>query len=314
MYCGALENHPDLVASLARDRRLLGCNADTLRQVRNPVEVAQALETIHDTGPRVFDRRPRRSDAQRWLFKPLASGGGRGIHPWPSAAASAALQHGQRGYWQTLIEGRACSAAFLADGARCQLLGLTRQLVGRAWGAAGRFEYCGSVGPLALSAHSRSILRRIGRRLTEAFGLCGLFGVDLVRDSRSFWPIEVNPRYTASMELFDWAWGESLVGWHVSACLGEWPTVRPSRAAGYFGKLYVFAAGDLTAPAGLYRELRTHHAARGWPAFGDVPVDGAPIPAGGPIATVFAHATTLPELKQALRCRAAWLRRRLSLS
>ncbi|MFO0899201.1 MAG: ATP-grasp domain-containing protein [Pirellulales bacterium] len=313
IYTGSLENHLDLVASLSHGRRLLGCNADSLQCVRNPVHLAVLLRAIHEIGPRVLEQMPERLGRDRWLFKPLASGGGRDIHPWPSDEAWAALDCGQRGYWQTLVEGRPCSAAFLADGVRCRLLGVTRQLVGRAWGAAGRFEYCGSIGPLTISPRSRQTLRRIGQAFTEVFGLCGLFGVDLVRDFRGFWPIEVNPRYTASMELFDWAWGESLVGWHVSACLGEWPTVRPTPATGYFGKLYVFAPRALTAPAGLSRDLRERQAAFGWPAFGDVPVDGAAIPAGGPIATVFAHAATLKEVKQALRRQTHGLRRRLGL-
>lgn len=313
IYTGALENHLDLVASLSHGRRLLGCNADSLRCVRNPVHLAVVLRAIHEIGPRVLGQIPEPLGRDRWLFKPLASGGGRNIHPWPSYEARVALDCGQSGYWQTLVEGRPCSAAFLADGARCRLLGVTRQLVGRAWGAAGRFEYCGSIGPLTISPRSRQTLGRIGQAFTEVFGLCGLFGVDLVRDSRGFWPIEVNPRYTASMELFDWAWGESLVGWHVLACLGDWPQVRPTPVAGYFGKLYVFAPCELTAPAGLYRELREHRAACGWPAFGDVPVDGAALPAGGPIATVFAHADTPSELEQELRRQALWLRRRLGL-
>jgi predicted ATP-grasp superfamily ATP-dependent carboligase len=292
----------------------LGCAASTLEIVRNPVYVAGVLQASGEIGPRVLEQMPKRLGRDRWLFKPLASGGGRNIYPWPSAEAQAALDRGQRGYWQTLVDGRPCSAAFLADGARCRLLGLTRQLVGQAWGAAGPFEYCGSIGPLVLSARSHDTLSSIGQTFTEVFGLRGLFGVDLVRRFGGYWPIEVNPRYTASMELFDWAWGAALVGWHVAACRGDWPEVRPPRAADWYGKLYVFATRALTVPAGLFAELQKRQAAPGWPAFGDVPVDGAEIPAGGPIATVFAQAATRPELARALRRRARWLRRRLGLA
>ncbi len=36
VYCGGLENHPDVVAELARDRALLGNDPGTLRRVRDP--------------------------------------------------------------------------------------------------------------------------------------------------------------------------------------------------------------------------------------------------------------------------------------
>ncbi len=126
-------------------------------------------------------------------------------------------------------------------------------------------------------------------------------------------PVEVNPRYTASMELFDWAWGESLLALHVVACRGTLPTIRWRKAAGYCGKLFVFAPRECAAPRGLWNELRDLSANACWPAFGDVPVDGAPIPAGGPIATVFACAESLPALRKALAERAQWLRERLGL-
>lgn len=313
MYCGALENRPELVEALSQRRRLLGCNAETIRSVRVPTHVEVVLRSIHEIGPRVLERPPDFLSAKKWLFKPLASGGGRGIHRWPSAEALAALERGQPGYWQALVEGRPCSAAYLADGAHCTLLGLTRQLVGRAWGAAGDYEYCGSIGPIELSARSRALLESIGQAFTEVFGLCGLYGVDFIRDFRGFWPLEVNPRYTASMELFDWAWGESLVAWHVAACRGEMPVVQPPSAGGYFGKLIVFSRDEAMAPHGLWDQLREQEAGPGWPAFGDVPLDGAAIPPGGPVATVFARADTLPALRQALRSRASWLRQRLGL-
>jgi len=312
MYGGPLENRPDLVRALSQGRTLLGCDAETLQRVRSPLNLAAVLEAAGIPHLEVRDQPPP-SHTGRWLFKPVASGGGRKIWRWPSPQGRAAIERGQHVYWQAFAPGRSYAAAFVADGVDCALLGVTRQLIGRTWGAAGRYEYCGSLGPLQASPVAKSELARLGQVLTRAFELRGLFGIDLVRRDNQFVTVEVNPRYTASMELFDWAWGESLVALHGAACREKLPAIHQRRTAGYFGKLFVFAPRACVAPSGLWNELREPFAAPGWPAFGDVPVDRAPIPAGGPIATVFACSQSLPALRQALRERALWLRERLGV-
>ena len=55
--------------------------------------------------------------------------------------------------------------------------------------------------------------------LAATFGLVGLVGVDVVIDEAGeLHVIEVNPRPTASMELFERATGESLAAAHLAAC------------------------------------------------------------------------------------------------
>ena len=51
VYCGGLENHPDVVAELARDRVLLGNAPETLRRVREPIEQELPQQIIHMSTP-----------------------------------------------------------------------------------------------------------------------------------------------------------------------------------------------------------------------------------------------------------------------
>ena len=53
----------------------------------------------------------------------------------------------------------------------------------------------------------RAVLDKLGTVLAQAFRLVGLFGVDGVLDAERFWPVEVNPRYTASVEVLEGATG-----------------------------------------------------------------------------------------------------------
>src|SRR4029077_18811469 len=54
--------------------------------------------------------------------------------------------------------------------------------------------------------------------VTRAFGLMGVNGVDFVARRGIPYAIEVNPRYTAAMELVERAYGISLFDVHARAC------------------------------------------------------------------------------------------------
>ena len=111
------------------------------------------------------------------------------------------------------------------DGARRSV----RQLIGESRLNAAPFAYCGSIGPLRRRASplERQIVR-CGQMLGSEFGLRGLFGVDFLLDADSVaWLTEVNPRYTASVEVLEDGLGISLLGEHVQASAAfETPIAR----------------------------------------------------------------------------------------
>ena len=63
------------------------------------------------------------------------------------------------------------------------------------------FQYAGSIGLLPISEATDKTLMMLGDVLTKQFDLSGLFGIDIILDGDQVWTIEVNPRYTASMEI-----------------------------------------------------------------------------------------------------------------
>ncbi len=164
------------------------------------------------------------------------------------------------------------------------MLALSRQLVGeRAFGARG-FRYCGSlIGRGTVRSRSRrcsSARARWRTRSTRDFGLVGLNGIDFIARAGVPWPIEVNPRYSASMELLERRDGTPLFALHADACAGRLPHAPPHRTRSVLGKAVVFARRGVTL--GDTRDwLRD-------PAIADVPHPGEQIPRGRPICTVFA--------------------------
>jgi uncharacterized protein len=122
---------------------------------------------------------------------------------WASSQ-SPPLRSGE--YYQQFIPGRVFGASFIDSDSGARLLGVARQLIDCSWTGAPRFHYAGSIGPIPLTEARRQELLRLGDLLATEFELQGWFGVDfIIDDQQRLWILEVNPRYTASMELLEHA-------------------------------------------------------------------------------------------------------------
>jgi predicted ATP-grasp superfamily ATP-dependent carboligase len=190
------------------------------------------------------------------------------------------------------------------------MLGITRQLAGTPWAGADGFRYVGSIGPLRPAGRIVDALRKIGMLLANAFGLVGLFGVDAVVRNEMVWTVEVNPRYTASVEILERALGIRAVTMHISACCQEPLPDEPDwRSGGCYGKAIVYAPRNASMPEKVSRELAQRASDSAWPLFADIPAPGVPIRARSPIATVFARGKDVPMVEKRLRRRVAMLER-----
>jgi predicted ATP-grasp superfamily ATP-dependent carboligase len=209
---------------------------------------------------------------------------------------------------QERIAGVPCSAAAVADGRSAVVLGVSEQLIGRrALGARG-FTWCGNVTPPRLAERERRALagaaRAICAHLAAAFGLRGLFGVDLVWDGAQAWVVEVNPRPTASLETIEAVHGVRSFTAHLEGCAGRLPAGRATPHASpqrppAAGKAVLYAPRDVRAPD-----------TRAWAARGirDVPHPGEPIGAGHPVCTLVATGRSPEAVLADLEARAAALR------
>lgn len=305
-YTSNFENHPAAVSALAAGRPLLGNPAAVLDRVRNPFELVRALRrgSLDAPATRASPPRSGRPGPARWLLKPRRSGGGHGTSPW-RRGQSVSRQH----YLQERIEGRAGSAVLLADGRRCMLLGLSRQLVGLAGFGSRGFRYCGSLMGQGLFPRESALVERaraVAETVVREFGLVGLNGIDFIARGGVPWPIEVNPRYSASMELFERGAGVPLFDWHAEACLGRLPTALPRVPRGVVGKAVVFARRDT-------RLGTTRHWLRDR-ALADIPRSGERIRRGRPICTVFASAKDAESCLRALTAKAATIYRAVETS
>jgi predicted ATP-grasp superfamily ATP-dependent carboligase len=303
MYTGALENYPDLVAHISSRQLLLGNGADGLRRIRDPFEVHKALARSGVAVPEVRTSPEGLPRDGSWLRKSRHSSGGSGVESWSGVAPCAIAATGTH-YYQRRISGTAAAAIYLAAGGDIRLLGATEQILNSRTGHEDAFRYAGSVGPLPLDGRQATALEKIGRTLSTGFGLSGLFGVDFVDDGQEIWPVEVNPRYTASVEILERGLQFSAVGGHVAACRdGLLPATIPMAGRRWHAKRVIFAPRELEISEAFTRDALAQNSGRPDPSTADIPRPGTRIRAGRPVMTVFSHgpsrALVLEELERA---------------
>jgi predicted ATP-grasp superfamily ATP-dependent carboligase len=294
MYTGGLENHPRLVDRLAKVRPLWGNSGSVLRRVRDPERLSAA---VREAGFRF----PELAAGQRALIKPRSGSGGIGVR-FASEADHARLPRGS--YLQAFVDGQAESAAYVAARGSARLLGATRQLLRRDFDLTSPFLHVGSLGPLQLHHSVSDTLRRLGQMLADRFGLVGLFNVDYVRVGQEVWPVEINPRYSASMEVLERATAVRHVALHAAACeRNTLPSADMPTFSHVCGKAIVYAEQDVViAPA--FDELANAWQERdGAPALADLPRIGEFLSKGQPVTTVLAKGESLHAVGGTLRRR-----------
>lgn len=290
MYTGGLENEIDLVRTIQRERALWGCDSAALEKLRDPSWLREQLpfaKTVlaHESNP----------THGRWLLKTQSSAGGLGVAEWRGQSISA------NSYLQQFVVGDSVSGLFVVQSATWKFMGMTRQLIGESWLHGRPFHYCGNIGPLDMPNELRANWDALGPVFVTS-GARGVIGVDAILGDGQLTIVEVNPRYPASSELFEFATGRSIVRDHISACREELvPAMGPIREV--IGKAIFFAPEDLRFPIGGPWDA----VAISPPSFGNVP-EFADIPqpceffaAGAPVISLMVQGRTAKECETKLR-------------
>ncbi|HUQ70237.1 MAG TPA: ATP-grasp domain-containing protein [Planctomycetaceae bacterium] len=342
MWCVASTDHGR--KRLAAQRKLIGpClgvspDSDELPflgiTISNALMVA-GLPYVRFMTPKRWERA---TPSGKWLLKPFDSGGGRQIRFW--SLNTDPIPSGDDHYVQEYKPGRPMSAIFIGRDNGIQLLGLTQQLIGDPvasppW----PFGYCGNIAPVSLPEAGQEMIERMAEAIAARVELRGLFGLDFIWDGATPWVCEVNPRYTASCELLELAYGQPLLTEHWSCFTSDPPPTLPGATGGGFrppvllpssgedtggsklpplaprvgglpdmvGKLILYARRTVTAP-----DLSQFLSPRSpWtvPFLADVPRVGTMFEPGQPLCTVFATGGNADAVRQKLDRRVARVRR-----
>lgn len=291
VYGAGLENRPDLVRALADGRELLGTPAALLEAVRDPWAVGAAARAAGARAPetRAPGEVPEAAgrggrSGSGWLRKPRRGGGGHGVREWRGGLVRPTE------VLQRRVGGLSCSAVAIGDGRDAGVLGITEQLH-----VPPGFRWTGNVTPPRLPEGQRAELEgrlcAVCAEVARRFGVRGAFGVDAVWDGRHAWVLEVNPRPSASLELF----GPGSFAAHVQGARGlglPVAGVAPARSCAAV-KLVLFADRAVRAPDPGW-----------WPAdvVRDIPQAGEMIKRGAPVCTLISATADVAEVVRQGAC------------
>jgi len=302
VYAGGLENRSGLLRRLERRGAVLGNGSEVVEAVRDPARLFAFLQREGIPHPPTFVGRPDRApgDGPPSLWKPIRSGGGIRVRSTRPREAR------PRGFYrQGFLRGSPGSASFVADSERAALLGVTEQLAGCRDLGGSAFRYCGNIaGPprAFVSRQALALLIEAGNALTRRFGLRGLFGIDFILAGGVPYLIEVNPRYTASMELFEGSTDANLLDIHLEALArGRLPSAPlPLRRFLAKGILYATRSLAWSSPViDAALDIR------------DRPVEGETFDRGQPICTLVVRGGSPEESRRCLAEAAHRVRRAL---
>jgi predicted ATP-grasp superfamily ATP-dependent carboligase len=212
-----------------------------------------------------------------WLEKEAGAAGGVHVRRAGRRGGGAAA------YFQREIPGQPLSVTFLADGDHAYCLGFNRLRV-EAIGTAG-YCYAGAIAGIDLPADLRAQVQARVDRLVRVTGLRGLAGVDFLLAGDQATALEINPRPTATFELYDDDFRDGLVHWHLASFEHPVPefgdlTRRSARTRRAIGVVYAQDRVTVPRDAVFPRWCR------------DLPCGGSVIAAGAPILSVFVEAAS----------------------
>lgn len=304
VYGSGFEATPALLEEAGQWVPLIGNSPAVLSRLKTPHRFFGMLDALGIAHPQVSYDRPR--SLTGWLEK--AAGGSGGTHVRrptqtdagmamdapdsksgiavsaiggsnPSLAVTADMNlpdYASNTYYQREISGEVVSVLFAAAGGKVRIIGFNSQ-----WTAPTAdlpYRYGGAVSHAPLPSEVRRQLTDAAQQIAAETGLCGLNSLDAIVSAETVQILEVNPRLSATFELYCDADGR-LFDLHLQACGGDLSLV-PQAVQYARAQQIVYAPQPLQVPQALK-----------WPAWAaDLPASGSLVAEGDPLCSVTAEA------------------------
>ncbi len=193
VYGSGFEKQIHSLFFLQKKLNLRGNTPEVFKKTQDKIGLFEVLSKYNISFPEVSFSRP---DSGIWLFKPLQGEGGCGVFVDKFDDSS-----NQEGYWQQYQPGEVMSAIFLADGKGAEIIGFNWQ-----WsvnlGRGQEFVFSGVCNQARISINNQQMIAEWVATLTAHFELRGLNGIDFIVSRNQCYFLEINPRPTASVELY----------------------------------------------------------------------------------------------------------------
>ncbi|MES2501491.1 MAG: ATP-grasp domain-containing protein [Pseudomonadota bacterium] len=291
-YGAGFEAQPELLCKIALIMPIIGNTSEVITQCKQPSTFFALCEQFAMPYPETVFEKP--NNTLGWLQKKVGASGGEHIKALlPINLQPSDIVLKPDVYYQQKQAGTPVSCLFLADGSSAQVVGFNEQWCSPTLLFPYRFG--GAVSQIELSEAVQHKLTAFVMSITKELGLKGLNSCDCIVHDEDVFMLEINPRLSASVGLYE-AKRSNLFEAHVASCLGrlsEWPIAdKQSRAM-----QIIYANKIAKVPLDM-----------DWPEWVcDIPQPNSVIPTGMPICSVMADARTAKLAKQKVLQRAASL-------
>jgi predicted ATP-grasp superfamily ATP-dependent carboligase len=278
VLCGGMENRPDFIQRRIDRGMLCGVTGDMLRQLRSLVSWQRwASESRIGWPTTVQDLSDPRLDSVRsesWMLKPVGRAGGVHVRAIASLegldrVANLGLDPGSLTsnlwYLQEYVPGISIGVSYCtgsngntgsnwntqsSEPPKTRIVGIARSILSEELDAPLPWIYRGSLAPYSVSPTVLASLGRFATTVAQSTGIRGLWQADFQIDPNGqLWLLEINPRWSASMELHEILQGYSWITEHVRILCNGAPKHVPSPASPAGQQV---AKGILYAPHGMH--------------------------------------------------------------
>jgi predicted ATP-grasp superfamily ATP-dependent carboligase len=286
VYGAGLEEASPLLSRLSSRCRLFGNAPSVLEMLRKPRRFFSILNRLRIPYPEVSFTPPYGAAEISWLIKRAGSCGGQGVAYFDAQHSAADSSC----YYQRQLTGSVMSVLFIADGERHRTIGYNR-LGMKASNAPAPFLYTGAIGQASLSEAQRRQAEQIVEKLVADLRLRGVNSLDFILNSDGIFVIDLNPRPTATLELYEHLQNDGWIKHHIKACLGELPQLPIVGSAVMHGQQIVYSPRSVEIPLAMT-----------WPHWvKDRPAAGARITQGQPLCSLSAQGASVDKVERVLQ-------------
>lgn len=294
-FGAGFEAHPEILNHINSHLPLLGNDAKVVERCKQPKHFFKLCEQLNIPFPAIRNKQPKGMNA--WVQKTIGASGGAHVVPLSHAQQS----HNSDVYYQQYQQGRTVTCLFVVSNAEVEVIGFNLQ-----WSDANTFRYSGAASHVILSDLAKQRFHQYVSQLATSLGLQGANSCDAICDGDDLYIIEINPRLSASIDLYQQCGvlqkHLAAFGQHDASLSTQHQTPKMNcQQQDSFGHQIIYA----TNPYEIENKIL-------WPSWvHDRPNKGAKFSIGMPICTVSAKADTALNVKAMLAERAKWVTRKL---
>lgn len=227
IYASAWDNHPELLYQLEKIKnlRIRGNSAAVISKLNQKKTLKNLFKLAEKAGFKTPDLFLNKNDFYYFsdkidkdlIIKPYQSGGGLDLKLIKAGTAKEKVLKdnftaNESFFVEEFIKGNNRSCQFAADGKKARILSFTQELKADAVNPKFKnsFKYAGNI-LTKEDMKSRNIISIFINELVKKYSLQGINGIDYIKNEQGIFFIELNPRFTAAVELIKDIYREELL-------------------------------------------------------------------------------------------------------